>query len=78
MVLPPRPRGRRCLHRRLRHTWRAARGFAYYRAIPETIRQNLLRAESALTMPVLAIGAEHATKDAPLQTMQGRATNLRA
>jgi pimeloyl-ACP methyl ester carboxylesterase len=29
-------------------------------------------------MPVLAIGAEHATKDAPLQTMQGRATNLRA
>ena len=52
-------------------------GFAYYRAIPETIRQNLLRAESALTMPVLAIGAEHATKDAPLLTMQGRAVDLR-
>lgn len=52
-------------------------GFAYYRAIPETIRQNLLRAASPLTMPVLTIGAEHATKDAPLLTMQGRALDLR-
>jgi len=52
-------------------------GFAYYRAIPETIRQNLLRAASPLAMPVLAIGAEHATKDAPLLTMQGRALDLR-
>ncbi|MQA22277.1 alpha/beta fold hydrolase [Rugamonas rivuli] len=52
-------------------------GFAYYRAIPETIRQNLLRAASPLAMPVLTIGAEHATKDAPLLTMQGRALDLR-
>ncbi|MNE77604.1 hypothetical protein D3C80_1739320 [compost metagenome] len=27
-------------------------------------------------MPVLAIGADHATRDAPQQTMQGRAVNL--
>ncbi|MGC5703080.1 alpha/beta hydrolase [Pseudomonas sp. NFXW11] len=52
-------------------------GFAYYRAIPETVRQNLLRAERPLSMPVLAIGAEHATNDAPLLTLQGRATDLR-
>lgn len=36
-------------------------GFEYYRAIPETIRQNQLRAQTPLTMPVLTIGAEHAT-----------------
>lgn len=28
-------------------------------------------------MPVLAIGAEHATNDAPLLTLQGRASDLR-
>lgn len=48
-------------------------GFAYYRAIPETIRQNRERAARPLRMPVLAIGAEHATGDAPLQTLQGHA-----
>ncbi|MCU7647173.1 alpha/beta fold hydrolase [Pseudomonas piscis] len=52
-------------------------GFAYYRAIPETVRQNQQRAERMLDMPVLAIGAEHATNDAPLLTLQGRASNLR-
>lgn len=52
-------------------------GFAYYRAIPETIRQNQLRAQSKLAMPVLAIGAEHATGNAPLDTMRGRADDLR-
>ncbi|KQV80355.1 alpha/beta hydrolase [Massilia sp. Root351] len=51
-------------------------GFAYYRAIPETIRQNLERAERPLPMPVLAIGADHATNDAPLLTMQGKAALL--
>lgn len=51
-------------------------GFAYYRAIPQTISQNKRRAEKKLTMPVLAIGADHATRDAPLQTLQGRAVNL--
>lgn len=52
-------------------------GFAYYRAIPETIRQNQARAATPLGMPVLAIGAEHATNDAPLLTMQDNATDLR-
>ncbi|PTU64388.1 alpha/beta hydrolase [Chromobacterium sp. Panama] len=52
-------------------------GFAYYRAIPETIRQNQRRAQSKLGMPVLAIGAEHATGKAPLDTMRGRADDLR-
>lgn len=51
-------------------------GFAYYRAIPQTIAQNKRRAEKKLTMPVLAIGADHATRDAPQLTMQGRAVNL--
>lgn len=36
-------------------------GFAYYRAIPETIAQNTRRAERKLSMPVLALGAEHGT-----------------
>lgn len=51
-------------------------GFAYYRAIPETVRQNRARAQRTLAMPVLAIGAEHATGDAPLATMRGHAQDL--
>ncbi|KVN25257.1 alpha/beta hydrolase [Burkholderia stagnalis] len=51
-------------------------GFAYYRAIPETIHQNLARAERKLGMPVLAIGAEHATRDAPLITLRDHAVDL--
>ncbi|MBB1596431.1 alpha/beta fold hydrolase [Achromobacter sp. UMC46] len=51
-------------------------GFAYYRAIPETIRQNQERAKVRLRMPVLAIGTEHATRDAPLITMRDNATDL--
>lgn len=51
-------------------------GFAYYRAIPETMRQNRERAQRPLTMPVLAIGAEHATGDAPLATLRGHAADL--
>lgn len=52
-------------------------GFAYYRAIPETIRQNAERAKRPLTMPVLAVGAEHATADAPIATLRPHASNLR-
>jgi len=52
-------------------------GFAWYRAIPETIRQNKLRAQRRLAMPVLAIGAEHATADAPMLTLQPHADDLR-
>lgn len=51
-------------------------GFNYYRAIPETVRQNQRRALVPLTMPVLAIGAEHATADAPFLTLQPVATDL--
>lgn len=51
-------------------------GFAYYRAIPESIRQNRERARRPLEMPVLAIGAEQATDDAPLLTLQGNALDL--
>lgn len=52
-------------------------GFAYYRAIPETIRQNAQRAQQRLRMPVLAIGTEHATRDAPLITMREHADDVR-
>lgn len=52
-------------------------GLAYYRAIPETIRQNRERARRPLTMPVLAIGAAQATGDAPLRTLQGHARSVR-
>ena len=38
---------------------------------PETVRQNRLRAATPLTMPVLTVGAEHATGDAPLTTRCG-------
>ncbi|WP_421081922.1 alpha/beta fold hydrolase [Serratia fonticola] len=51
-------------------------GFDYYRAIPETIRQNQQRAKTPLTMPVMTIGAEHATRDAPFLTLQGKARQL--
>jgi pimeloyl-ACP methyl ester carboxylesterase len=52
-------------------------GFAYYRAIPETVRQNKERARRPLTMPVLALGAEYATRDAPMVTMKANAPDLR-
>jgi pimeloyl-ACP methyl ester carboxylesterase len=52
-------------------------GFASYRAIPETIRQNRERAKQPLTMPVLAIGSEHATADAPIETLRPYAADLR-
>ena len=51
-------------------------GFAYYRAIPETIRQNQQRGQVPLVMPVLAIGAQLATNDAPRVTLEGRAATL--
>jgi len=52
-------------------------GFSYYRAIPETIAQNTRRTERKLTMPVLALGGEHAAADAPLTTMQRVAVDVR-
>lgn len=55
---------------------RLTAGFNYYRSIPETIRQNKIRQMKALEMPVLAIGAEHATNDAPYETMKKVSTQL--
>lgn len=52
-------------------------GLAYYRSISQTIAQNRQRAGKRLNMPVLAIGAEHATGEVPLQTLQAHADNLR-
>lgn len=52
-------------------------GFAYYRAIPQTIRQNHERAVRPLAMPVLAIGTEFATVDAPVTTLRPHAADLR-
>ncbi|MEB3865007.1 MULTISPECIES: alpha/beta fold hydrolase [Acinetobacter] len=49
---------------------RLTAGFNYYRSIPETIRQNKIRETKSLDMPVLAIGAEHATDNAPYETMK--------
>lgn len=55
---------------------RLTAGFNYYRSIPETIRQNQQRISQVLSMPVLAIGAEHATNNAPYETMKKVSTNL--
>ncbi|MCI3879401.1 alpha/beta fold hydrolase [Acinetobacter higginsii] len=55
---------------------RLTAGFNYYRAIPETIRQNKIRETKTLNMPVFAIGAEHATSDAPYETMKKVSTQL--
>lgn len=55
---------------------RLTAGFNYYRSIPETIRQNKVRENKRLNMPVLAIGAEHATHDAPYETMKKVCTQL--
>ena len=53
---------------------RLTAGFYYYRSIPETIRQNKIRATKNLEIPVLAIGAEQATNDAPYKTMKKSCT----
>ena len=45
-------------------------GFAYYRALPETIEQNKKRAQSRLTMPILALGGEFGTADTAESTLK--------
>lgn len=52
-------------------------GFAYYRAIFESARQNKASAKTKLTMPVLALGGETGVGDALLKTMQAVAVNVR-
>ena len=51
---------------------------SYYRVAfsPEGLAQSRNRTEKALTMPILACGAEHGVKDTLLNTMRGIATNV--
>lgn len=52
-------------------------GFAYYRALPETIEQNIVRMRSRLTMPILALGGEYGTANIAESTIKPYADNLR-
>ncbi len=52
-------------------------GFAYYRAIFESARQNKESAKTKLTMPVLALAGETGVADALRKTMENVATNVR-
>jgi pimeloyl-ACP methyl ester carboxylesterase len=51
-----------------RHALRGS--FELYRAFPTTIAQNQQRMTRRLTLPVLAIGAEHSTGEGPADTMK--------
>jgi pimeloyl-ACP methyl ester carboxylesterase len=51
---------------------RMSAGFAYYRAVPETARQNA--AAPPLAMPVLAIGGEGSLKDAMERALAAKGT----
>jgi len=53
-------------------------GFAYYRAIPQSIEQNKKHALTALKMPVLAIGGEHARGLGLKDMLDPVATNVKA
>lgn len=53
-------------------------GFAHYRALPETIKQNQESGvREKLPMPVLALGGEYLQKDIPLKSLQRAAVNVR-
>jgi len=51
-------------------------GFAYYRAVFDDIDQNSISKEKPLTMPLLALGGDHAVGDALRQAMTTAATNV--
>jgi pimeloyl-ACP methyl ester carboxylesterase len=51
-------------------------GFAYYRALPQTIEQNQRRMQARLEMPILAVGGDHGTADTAEQTLRPHASNL--
>ncbi len=51
-------------------------GFAYYRAMPESARQNAGLMKARLTMPVLAVGGEACFGDIPGQQMKLVADNV--
>jgi len=50
---------------------------AYYRAFPETMAQNQKRATQKLSMPVLALGGDHAKGNAQLAMVQPLASDVR-
>ncbi|HWL84338.1 MAG TPA: alpha/beta hydrolase, partial [Polyangiaceae bacterium] len=50
---------------------------AYYRAFPETMAQNQKRAERKLSIPVLALGGDHATAQVELTMMRPLTTDAR-
>jgi pimeloyl-ACP methyl ester carboxylesterase len=52
-------------------------GFAYYRALSQTIEQNTTRMRSQLNMPILAIGGQYGTADTAESTLKPYASNLR-
>jgi pimeloyl-ACP methyl ester carboxylesterase len=52
-------------------------GFAYYRALPQTIEQNRRHMQVRLDMPILAVGGDHGTADTAEQTLRPHASNLR-
>jgi len=45
-------------------------GFAYYRAIPQTVEQNRDFQKHKLTMPILAIGGDHGAGQVSIDTMK--------
>lgn len=52
-------------------------GFEYYRAFPQDERDNARYAETRLTMPVLALGAEFSGGPSIAEMMKGLAENVR-
>ncbi|HEY0687306.1 MAG TPA: alpha/beta hydrolase [Steroidobacter sp.] len=49
----------------------------YYRAFPETMRQDEQRAKRKLTMPVLVLGGDHGVRDLPQTMLRPVATQVR-
>ena len=63
----------------LRSDEHALRGsFGFYRALDTTIAQNEQRKTRRLTLPVLAIGAEHSTGEGPADTMKLAADDVQS
>jgi pimeloyl-ACP methyl ester carboxylesterase len=50
---------------------------AYYRAFPETMKQDELRAKRKLSMPVLVLGGDHGVRDLPLTMLRPVAQQVR-
>lgn len=51
-------------------------GFAYYRALPQTIEQNKKRMQSRLHLPILTIGGEYGTANIAENTLKPYADEL--